>query len=89
MANFNLEELSETAGGKRRKENTPVKQKSRETTVPWTFNNQPDMVRTQLRMLALERGDTAENKFAEALNDLFAKYGKPEIAVVKKKGRAA
>jgi hypothetical protein len=92
MANFNLDELADTAGGRRRKPEVAriAQQKSREATVPITFNNQTDAVRTQMRMMALEQGDTAENKFAEALNDLFAKYGKPEIAVVKpRKGRAA
>jgi len=54
-----------------------------------TFNNQTEAVRTQLRMIALEQGDTAENKFAEAMNDFFAKYGKPEIAIIKRKNRAA
>lgn len=67
----------------------PAKPKSREFTVPITVQ-QPETVRTQLKMLALEKGDTLENKVAEAFNDLFAKYGKPEIAVIKKrKSRAA
>lgn len=89
MSSINLDELAKVGGTSRRKsEPDPARQKGRQTTVPMTFNNQSEEVRTQLRMLALEQGDTAENKFAEALNDLFSKYGKPEIAAVKpRKGR--
>lgn len=97
----NLAELAKAGGGVRRKSEVPVmetaseelrpatKQKSRDATVPITVQ-QPATVRTQLKMLALEQGDTLENKVAEAFNDLFSKYSKPEIAVIKKrKGREA
>ena len=40
----------------------------------------PDDVAWQLRALALERRTTVQNLLAEALNDLFAKHGKPELA---------
>lgn len=40
----------------------------------------PPDVRQQLKGLAVERDDTVQNLLAEALNDLFVKYGKPEIA---------
>ncbi|MGI9449811.1 MAG: ribbon-helix-helix domain-containing protein [Geminicoccaceae bacterium] len=40
----------------------------------------PKEVKTQLRMLAAEHETTIQALLAEALNDLFAKYGKPEIA---------
>jgi hypothetical protein len=53
---------------------------------------QPLAVRNQLNILKVEAGKTIENLMAEAINDLFAKYGKPEIAVVKvkeRRGRAA
>jgi hypothetical protein len=67
----------------------PKQQKSREGTVPITVMQHED-VRTQLKMLAIERRDTIENLVAEALNGLFRKHGKPEIAVIKKrKSRAA
>jgi hypothetical protein len=33
--------------------------------------------------LAVEQGRTNEDMIAEALNDLFAKYGKAEIAPLK------
>ena len=39
----------------------------------------PD-VRRQLRTLAAARDSTVQQLLAEALNDLFAKYHKPEIA---------
>jgi hypothetical protein len=40
----------------------------------------PEDVAWQLRALAVERKTTVQNLMAEALNDLFAKYGKPEVA---------
>lgn len=40
----------------------------------------PQSVRDQLKILAIEQGTTIQNITAEAFNDLFAKYGKPEIA---------
>lgn len=40
----------------------------------------PGEVKKQLRLLAAERDTTIQHLLAEALNDLFAKNGKPEIA---------
>jgi hypothetical protein len=40
----------------------------------------PQQVREQIKILAAERHTTMHNLIAEAYNDLFAKYGKPEIA---------
>ncbi len=40
----------------------------------------PDEVRVQLKVLAAEKRRSMESMLAEALNDLFAKYGKAEIA---------
>ncbi len=37
-------------------------------------------VRKQLKGIALEQDRTAQDVLAEALNDMFAKNGKPEIA---------
>jgi hypothetical protein len=37
-------------------------------------------VKRQLRILAADRDTTIQDLLAEALNDLFAKHGKPEIA---------
>ena len=42
-------------------------------------------VRKQLRSMAAESETTIEDLLAEALNDLFAKYQKPEIAPRKEK----
>ena len=43
----------------------------------------PRVVRRQLKTLAAEQGRTVEDLVGEALNLLFAKYRKPEIAPVK------
>ena len=40
----------------------------------------PVPVQRQLKLLTVEHDTTVQNLLAEALNDLFAKYGKPEIA---------
>jgi hypothetical protein len=48
----------------------------------------PQQVRVQLKILAAEQGRSMESMIAEALNDLFAKYGKPEIAPAAERGRA-
>lgn len=55
--------------------------KGREGTVAITAHLPPG-VRQQLKAIALEQGTTVQNLVAEALNDLFAKHGKPEIAPV-------
>jgi hypothetical protein len=39
-------------------------------------------VKKQLRLLAVEHDTTIQSLLAQALNDLFAKYRKPEIATV-------
>ena len=44
----------------------------------------PEDVAWQLRMLAVERKTTVQNLLAEALNDLFAKHGKPELAPIER-----
>jgi hypothetical protein len=45
----------------------------------------PPAVKKQLRMLAAEHDTTIQALLAEAMNDLFAKYGKPEIAPIAEK----
>lgn len=45
----------------------------------------PPAVKKQLRILAAEGETTIQALLAEALNDLFAKYGKPEIAPVEER----
>ena len=46
----------------------------------------PIPVQKQLKLLAVENDTTVQNILAEALNDLFAKYGKPEIAPIAEQG---
>lgn len=45
----------------------------------------PPAVKKQLRLLAAEQETTIQNLLAEALNDLFAKNGKPELAPLEDK----
>jgi hypothetical protein len=59
-------------------------QPSRAGTRPITVHF-PEAVRRQLKLIALEEQKTLHNLLAEAFNDLFAKYGKPEIAPVEKR----
>jgi hypothetical protein len=40
----------------------------------------PKQMRDQLKILAMEQDTTMHRLIAEAFNDVFAKYGKPEIA---------
>ncbi len=55
------------------------RQPSRIGTKPITVHF-PEDVRSQLKLIALQERKTLHNLLAEAFNDLFAKYGKPEIA---------
>jgi hypothetical protein len=61
-----------------------TKPPSRQSTVAVT-GYYPPQVRMQLKILAAEQDRSMESMVAEALNDLFAKYGKPEIAPVQDK----
>ena len=45
----------------------------------------PPAVKKQLKIMAAEGETTIQRLLAEALNDLFAKYGKPEIVPVEDK----
>ncbi len=47
------------------------------------------VVKRMLRVTAAEEDSTIQDLLAEALNDLFAKRGKPEVAPRPKRGRAA
>jgi hypothetical protein len=80
--------LADKAGTPRKqeiaKEKAPPASKKKDRGVPITFH-MPDHVRHQLKGLAHERKTTVHNLGAEAFNDLFAKYGKPEIAPVNRK----
>jgi hypothetical protein len=54
-------------------------QPGRHSTKPITTHF-PREVRDQLKILAIEQNKTLQDLIAEGFNDLFAKYGKPEIA---------
>ncbi len=47
----------------------------------------PEDVAWQLRELAVQRRMTVQDLLAEALNDLFMKHGRPEIAPLERSGR--
>ena len=57
----------------------PASQPSRVGTKPITVHY-PEIVRRQLKALSGEEGRDVADMVAEALNLLFAKYRKPEIA---------
>jgi hypothetical protein len=83
------------AGGSRRKPAAPKRvieapaekqaytQPGRVGTKPIT-GHFPKQVRDELKKLAIQRDTTLQGLMAEAFNDLFAKYGKPEIAPTEK-----
>jgi hypothetical protein len=48
----------------------------------------PKAVRDQIKILAVEQSMKEHELLAEAFNDLFAKYGKPEIAPRRRSARA-
>jgi hypothetical protein len=48
----------------------------------------PEDAAWQLRELAVEQRATVQDLLGEALNDLFQKYGKPELLPSRHKGRA-
>ncbi|MFI5109734.1 MAG: ribbon-helix-helix domain-containing protein [Terriglobales bacterium] len=65
----------------------PSKAKGRGGTSPITVHF-PKQVRDQLKILAVQQNKTLHALVAEAFNDLFAKYGKPEIAPADKAPQA-
>lgn len=73
--------LSREAGSTRRKlpEATDAAKQRVRSTVPLTLHYPPE-VRSQVKIMSAEQARTIEDLVAEGLNDLFAKYGKPEIA---------
>jgi hypothetical protein len=46
----------------------------------------PEDVSWQLRQLGLEQRSSVQELLGEALNDLFQKYGKPELVPPRRKG---
>jgi hypothetical protein len=95
----NLADIAAVAGGTRRQ--TPPPQPT-ETAAPPAARpvrtrvgtkqvaaHFPAEVAWQLRALAVERRTTMQELMAEALNDLFAKYGKPELAPIGDNSRSS
>ena len=87
----NLAAVAAAAGSTRRREPEPgpisAQPEAREPAAPRTrvgtkqiAAHFPEEVAWQLRALAVQRKTTVQNLMAEALNDLFAKHGKPELA---------
>jgi hypothetical protein len=87
----NLAAVAAAAGSTRRRDPEPAPPpptpETREPATPRTrvgtkqiAAHFPEDVAWQLRALAVERKTTVQNLMAEALNDLFAKHGKPEVA---------
>jgi hypothetical protein len=70
---------SEAAPPKQEPTERPASQPSRigKTNVTGYF---PPEVKASLRLVQARRGGTIQDILAEALNDLFAKYGVPESA---------
>ena len=87
----NLTELLAESGGSARHRREVIRQpatpanttapaqQGRAGTSPITVHF-PKQVRDQLKILAVQNGMTLHSLVAEGFNDLFAKYGKPEIA---------
>jgi hypothetical protein len=70
------EALSETGGIKARGKGESKSRRGKLAILTW----QEPAVRKQLQLLAIEQEATQQALFAEALNLLFLKYGKPPIA---------
>jgi hypothetical protein len=71
---------SQATGGKRGPHYRPGRENKRNVTGYF-----PPEVKHQLRLLCAEQDTTIQEMLAEALNDLFAKYGKAEIAPVNRR----
>jgi hypothetical protein len=81
--------LASTAGSTRVAKKPPqiAKSDSEEGRGRLLGSHVPEAVKDQFRLIAAERKTSIENLHAEALNDLFAKYSKPEICPIKEGGR--
>jgi hypothetical protein len=80
-------DLAELANvtGRRNKRPEAVKVGTRDGTRSFTVHV-PHAVKQQIDILAAEQDTPIQQILFEALNDLFAKYGKPEIAPLNRKG---
>ncbi len=71
----NVPDLANVVQNRRRTAPVPVGPKHVPVTAFY-----PESVRRELKILALQQNRTLRDLLAEGLNDLFAKYGRPEIA---------
>jgi hypothetical protein len=68
---------------------TPARSKGKQSSRAGTVQiaaHFPEEVRMQLKMIAAERRRDVQDLLAEGLNLIFAKYGRPEIAPVRRTG---
>ena len=81
---IDLAELADVTSGRRNKrpEAAPAKGGTREGTRSFTVHV-PHAVKQQIDILAAEQDAPIQQILFEALNDLFAKYGKPEICPIR------
>jgi hypothetical protein len=77
-------DLAELANvtGRRNKRPEPAKVGTRDGTRSFTVHI-PLAVRQQIYILSAEQDVPIQQLFFEAMNDLFAKYGKPEICPIR------
>jgi hypothetical protein len=73
--------LAQTAGSTRARKSPPATAKAGRGHL--IGSHQPKEVKRQFDMLCIELDKTKENLHADALNNLFAKYGKPEICPIR------
>ena len=79
---LDLAELANVTGRRnKRTDAAPAKSGTRDGTRSFTVHI-PHAVRQQISILSAEQDQPIQQLFFEAMNDLFAKYGKPEIAPV-------
>jgi CTP:molybdopterin cytidylyltransferase MocA len=81
------EQSAEAASGTASDTAAPARARTRQATKQIAAHF-PEEVAWQLRELAVERRTTVQALLGEGLNDLFRKYGRPELAPTET-GRAA
>ncbi len=74
---FNLADLQSVAGSTR---NVTARTSSAPARGKLLGSHVTEETHHQFRLIAVEKNLTMENAHAQALNDWFAKHGKPEIA---------
>jgi hypothetical protein len=83
---IDLAELANVTGSRRTKQSGHASAKATTRVGTRSFTvHVPHAVKQQIEILAAEHDTPIQQIFFEAMNDLFAKYGKPEIAPVNRK----